>query len=112
MESGEAYEFDPASFFEAMVEQDSDSLSFAVRRTVPEKGRTLSAEAVDQLTEVFRTVLGARLSASLRRRGPDGPGHGEVGIELNVRIDGVSVGVSDDLHPWYAMVDGEHRGVH
>jgi hypothetical protein len=103
--------FSLIDFYEEMIEQESDAFTFVVKRK-PEEGRSLSAEAMDQLRNVFAAFVSARLSADLRRRGPDGPGHSEVQIDLKVTINGGSHTVGEDAHPWYALVDGEHRVMH
>jgi len=100
--------YDIARFYKVMEEQDSDAFTFEVQRK-PQPGRTISAEAADQLKEVFGAFLAARLSASLHKRGPQGPGHGAIRMEMRLWIDGESVTVPLDIHPWYSLTDGEHR---
>ena len=101
-------EFEINRFYEVMKEQDSDAFTFVIERE-PEPGRTISEQAGDQMVAVFRAFLAARLYASLQKRGPDEPGHSRIQMDLRLWIDGQSVTVSDDEHPWYSLVDGEHR---
>ena len=100
-----AEDFDVLRFAEVMEGQGSDAFTFAVKRERT-PNRTISAEAVEQMALVFQTFVLARLKASLARH-PEG--HELVQMDLTLTIDGESHTVSEDLHPWWSLVDGEHR---
>jgi hypothetical protein len=97
--------FDMDDFDREMREQGSDSFSMTVTRK-PQRGRTISAEAMEQMYDVFVHFLGARLQAAVDRS-PEG--HSSVRMDLTLTINGESRLVPD-LIPWWEMVDGEHRG--
>ncbi len=96
--------FDLTDFMEQMRDQDSDSVTMTITRQ-PDPGRSISAEAMDQMVTVFRGFVAGRLLKAIETH-PDGLS--EVTMDLKLTLNGESRLVVG-LEPWWTMVDGEHR---
>jgi hypothetical protein len=101
---------DVLDMYRDMVDGKGDEMDFRVVREKKEHGRTISAEALQELEMTVNAFIQARIEHHWAKK-PNG--RADVGptiikAEVRITVDGVHVEPDPDQRPWY-VIDGSRR---